>query len=389
MATKRDYYEILGVDRNATQEEIKKAYRKLARKYHPDICKKPECEEKFKEINEAYQVLSDPEKRKLYDMYGHAAFEGVPQTDRGDFEGRAHFENLEDIFRTFGEFFSGGGFFEKIFEEAAFGGRKRRRHTGPRPQKGEDIYHTVVISLEDAFKGTVLTVPITRKVACPVCGGTGKGKERVCPQCGGQGKVVFKPHPFMVIEEVCPTCRGAGVIAEPCPECGGEGYVSKHEEVKVRIPPGVDNGTKLKVEGKGNDGRFGGPPGDLYIITRVKPHPIFERRGDNLYIDVNITYPEAVLGGEIEVPTIDGDKVKVQIPQGTKEGTTVRVEGRGMPRLRGGGRGDMVVRFHIDVPSFGFLAKITGKEKRIKQLLEELQKELPKPERIVKRSVEG
>ncbi len=382
MAVKRDYYEILGVPRNASQEEIKKAYRKLARKYHPDICKKPECEEKFKEINEAYQVLSDPEKRKLYDTYGHAAFEGGAPSE--NFGGGTPFENLEDVFKTFGEFF-GGDFFERIFEEAAFGGRRRRRASRPRPQRGEDIYHTVVISLEDAFRGTVLNIPITRRVACPVCKGSGKGREKVCPRCGGRGKLVFRPNPFMVVEEVCPVCRGAGVVAEPCPECGGEGFVLKQEEVKVRIPPGVDNGTKLKVEGKGNEGRFGGPPGDLYIITKVEPHPIFERRGDNLYVDVNITYPEAVLGGEVEVPTIEGENIKVRIPEGTKENDTVRVEGRGMPRLRGGGRGDLVVRFHIDVPSFGFLAKLTGKERRIRELLEELQKELPKPERVRKR----
>jgi len=155
----------------------------------------------------------------------------------------------------------------------------------------------------------------------------------------------------------------------------------------VRIPPGVDNGTKLKVEGKGHEGRFGGEPGDLYIITKVEPHPIFERRGDNLYVDVNITYPEAVLGGEVEVPTLDGDRVKVKIPEGTKENDTVRIEGKGIPRLRGGGKGDLVVRFHIDVPSFGWLAKLTGKERRIRELLEELQKELPKPERVRRREV--
>jgi molecular chaperone DnaJ len=387
MATKRDYYEILGVPRNATQEEIKKAYRKLARKYHPDICKKPECEEKFKEINEAYQVLSDPEKRKLYDMYGHAAFEGAPPSE-GGFSGQS-FGGFEEIFKTFEDIFGGkGGFFERIFEEAAFGGRRRSRSSSA-PQKGEDIYHTVTISLEDAFRGAVITVPVTRRVKCPVCGGKGAIRERTCPRCGGKGSVVFRPNPFMVIEEICPTCGGRGVIAEPCPECGGEGFVYKREEIKVKIPPGVDNGTKLKVDGKGHEGRFGGPPGDLYIITKVEPHPVFERRGDNLYVDVRITYPEAVLGGEVEVPTIEGEKVKVKIPEGTKEGDTVRVEGKGMPRLRGGGRGDMVVRFHIDVPSFGLLAKLTGKEKRIKQLLEELQRELPKPERVIKHKREG
>ena len=375
MAVKKDYYEVLGVPKNATQEEIKKAYRKLARKYHPDICKKPECEEKFKEINEAYQVLSDPEKRKLYDRYGHSAFEGGGAQN---FEGS--FPGMDEIFK---EVF-GGNIFDRIFEEAVFGGRRRRRKA---PQKGEDIYHTVVIPLEDAYKGTVVTIPVERRVKCPKCGGRGTAKERSCPQCGGTGRVVFRPSPFVVVEESCPTCGGTGILAEPCPECGGRGYVLKREEIKVRIPPGVDTGTKLKVEGKGHEGRFGGPPGDLYIITKVEPHPIFERKGDNLYVDINITYPEAVLGGEVEVPTLEGEKLKIKIPPGTKEGDTVRVEGKGMPRLRGGGRDDLVVRFHIDVPSFGFISKITGKEKKVRELLEELQKELPKPERVRKREV--
>jgi len=389
MAVKRDYYEILGVPRNASQEEIKKAYRKLARKYHPDICKKPECEEKFKEINEAYQVLSDPEKRKLYDQFGHAAFEGggFQSSPEGGFFSQG-FGNYREFLRDFLD----DDFFDRLFEQAVFGGRRRRRPFGSRgreeyPQKGEDIYHTVVLSLEDAFKGTVINVPVTRRVRCPVCGGKGTTNEKVCPQCGGRGTVRYQPNPWMVVEETCPTCRGSGVIAEPCPECGGKGFVLKQEEVKVRIPPGVDNGTKLKVEGKGHEGRFGGPPGDLYIITKVEPHPIFERKGDNLYVDVNITYPEAVLGGEVEIPTLEGEPVKVKIPEGTKENDTVRVEGKGMPRLKGSGRGDLIVRFHIDIPSFGWVSKITGKEKRIKQLLEELQRELPKPERIRKRNL--
>ncbi|NPB05041.1 MAG: molecular chaperone DnaJ [Aquificae bacterium] len=380
MAVKRDYYEVLGVSRNATQEEIKKAYRKLARKYHPDICKKPECEEKFKEINEAYQVLSDPEKRKLYDQYGHAAFEGSPPSSE-QFAGRGGFPSLEEILS---EVF-GGNIFERIFEEAAFGGRRRRGRRAARPQKGEDVQHRVVLSLEDAFKGTVITVPITRRVRCPSCGGRGATNEKTCPACAGAGRVVFQPNPFMVVEETCPTCRGSGVIAEPCPECGGEGFVYKQEEVKVRIPPGVDTGTKLKVEGKGHEGRFGGPPGDLYIITEVKPHPIFERRGDNLYVDVNLTFPEAVLGTEVEVPTPEGETVKVKVPPGVRENDTLRVEGRGMPRLRGKGRGDLVLRFHLDVPSFNWLDKLSGRQRRVRELLEELQKELPKPERVRRR----
>jgi molecular chaperone DnaJ len=399
MAPKKDYYEILGVPRNATQEEIKKAYRKLARKYHPDICKKPECEEKFKEINEAYQVLSDPKKRELYDKYGPEAFEMASESQS--------FEDFEKYFRSQGyrvqdaqeiweilrELFGGGGttIFDQILN-TAFQSRRRRRQYS-HAQKGEDIFHTVEISLEDAFKGTVIPIQIERKVPCPKCHGKGYINEKQCPKCGGTGVLVYNPNPFTYMETTCPVCKGTGVIADICPQCGGKGVVTQTEEVKVRIPPGVDNGSKLRVEGKGHyppnyDETLGGKPGDLYIITKIKPHPIFERKGDNLYIDLNLTYPEAVLGTEIEVPTIDGEPVKIKIPEGSREGSTVKVEGKGMPKLKFGGkeRGDMIVRIHIDVPKFSLLHKILGKEKKVKELLEELNKILPKPERIVKRS---
>ncbi|NPA32994.1 MAG: molecular chaperone DnaJ [Aquificae bacterium] len=375
-STKRDYYEILGVSRNASQEEIKKAYRRLVRKYHPDICKKPECEEKFKEINEAYQVLSDPEKRKLYDMYGHAAFEGAHQQNV-----ETNIPPIEEILR---EFFEGVPFdFESIFERAT--GRRRGRRRG-RATRGEDIVVPVEISLEEAFSGTTVPINVERQVACEACGGSGYSSSsvRTCPTCGGRGEVV-QGNWFFQVRQTCPTCGGEGSVYEPCPECGGSGTTTRSETIKVKIPPGVRHGSKLVVEGKGHEGRFGGPPGNLYILVNLKPHRIFERKGDDLYVDVNLTFPEAVLGTEIDVPTIEGKEVKVKIPSGTREGSLIKVPKKGMPRLKGGGRGDMFVRVHIDVPKYSAFSKLIGNGKKAEELLKELQEVLPKPKRVVER----
>jgi len=248
----------------------------------------------------------------------------------------------------------------------------------------EDIYYAVELSLEEAFRGTVVSIPLVREVACDACGGRGydptKG-ERVCPTCGGRGEVIQRQF-FITISQTCPTCGGEGVIREPCPKCRGRGTIPQREEVKVRIPPGVDTGSKIMAEGKGHAGRFGGPPGDLIITVKVKPHPTFERRGNNLYVDAYIKITEAILGTEIEVPTLEGRKVKVKVPAGIQEGETIRVEGYGMPKLMSDGRGDLFVRIHIDIPKLGFFDKFFGDGKRIKQLLEELDKLLPEPERI-------
>lgn len=377
-STKRDYYEILGVPRNATQEEIKKAYRRLARKYHPDFNKDPSAQEKFKEINEAYQVLSDPEKRKLYDQYGHAAFSAQPG---GQEYQEVIFQNIGELFE---EVFKGFGF-EDIFERATRGRRREYR----KATKGEDIYYTVELSLEEAFKGTVVSIPLNREVVCDVCKGLGydplKG-ERTCPTCGGRGEVVQRQF-FITISQTCPTCGGEGVLREPCPRCRGRGAVPQREEIKVKIPAGVDTGSKIKVEGKGHAGRFGGPYGDLIISIKVKPHPIFERRGNNLYVDAYIKITEAILGGEIEVPTLEGGKVKVKIPPGTREGEAIRVEGYGMPKLMAEGRGDLFVRVHVDIPKLGFFDKLFGDGKRIKEILQELDRLLPEPERIGRKAL--
>ncbi len=377
-STKKDYYEILGVPRNASQEEIKRAYRRLARKYHPDINKSPEAKEKFKEINEAYQVLSDPEKRKMYDMYGHAAFESTQQQQATH---TTHVSDLEEILR---DFFEGGfGFdFDTIFERATRSRRERRR-----PLRGEDIHRTVEVSLEEAFRGVTTEVTVYREVECEACGGTGYDRSvgvRTCPTCGGRGQVVQRQF-IITISQTCPTCRGDGVIRERCRVCGGGGTVQRSEEIKVRIPPGVDTGSRLVVEGKGHVGRFGGPPGNLYIQVKVRPHRVFQREGDDLYVDVNLTFPEAVLGTEIEVPTLSGNKVRVKIPPGTKHGEVVRVKGEGMPRLKGSGRGDLLVRVNIDVPRIGVLDKVVGDGRKLEKLLKELKDLLPEPERIVER----
>ncbi len=377
-STKRDYYEILGVPRNASQEEIKKAFRRLARKYHPDINKSPEAQEKFKEINEAYQVLSDPEKRKLYDQFGHAAFEGANAQEQVNFQG---FPSIKEILE---EFLEGVELsFDSVFERATRG-RRRYSRTSVR---GEDIYRTIEISLEEAFRGTTAEVEVDRDIECASCGGKGYDESKgmkVCPSCGGKG-YIQQGNWFMMVRQTCTTCMGTGGIYQPCLSCGGKGVQTSREKIKIRIPPGVDTGSKLVVERKGHAGRMGGSPGNLYIQIKVKPHKVFKRKGDDLLVDINLTYPEAVLGTEIEVPTISGERIKVKIPPGTQHGELIRIPGHGMPRLRGTGRGDMFVRVNIDVPKISTLDKIFRGGRRVEELLKELNEALPKPERIKER----
>jgi len=355
MAGKRDYYEILGVSRDASPEEIKKAYRKLALKYHPDRHppeKKKWAEEKFKEISEAYEVLMDPEKRRLYDAYGH---EGVSQTFReGNFSWQdfRHFDDLRDIFG--GDF---GRFFSDLLEQF-FGGRpaatRARRPTDTAP-RGEDIRIRLALTLEEIARGVEKTIRIKHYERCDACHGTGSrtGQRTLCPVCGGTGVVQTRSRSLffdMVRTAPCPRCEGRGwILPDPCPVCQGTGRVLKTRTLKIRIPRGVEEGQYLTLRGQGNVGPWGGPPGDLLVSIEEKPHPRFQRKGDDLYTTVEIPYSTAVLGGKIEVQDILGEGVRIEIPPGTPSHIQLRVRGRGMPRLRGG-RGDLWVRVVIQVP---------------------------------------
>ncbi len=349
----KDYYEVLGVSRNATQEEIKKAYRRLARKYHPDLNPGDKtAEEKFKEIQEAYEVLSDPKKRAEYDKYGTVGGRSYSPPPGGE----TGFEGFD--FSGFGDFS-----FEDIFSDLF--SRKTRTEEGPR--RGEDLTYTLTIPFEEAVKGGIITIKVRRMDRCPHCGGTGVepgSRPTPCPNCGGTGKVQVS-RGYFKFATVCPVCHGTGVLpGQKCRVCNGEGRVYKEETIKVRIPPGVKDGGRLRIPGKGNVGPKGGPPGDLYIIVNVLPHPVFRRQGDDIYITLPVTYSEAALGASVEVPTLDG-KAKVKIPPGTKSGQKLRLRGKGVPRPNGT-RGDMYVEVKIVPPD------IT--DVKVRELLKELSK---------------
>ncbi|WP_422444122.1 molecular chaperone DnaJ [Thermoanaerobacterium sp. DL9XJH110] len=352
---KKDYYEILGVSRDASEEEIKRAYRKLARQYHPDVNKDDkDAAEKFKEINEAYEVLKDPEKRARYDQFGHA---GVGQ---GGFES-GNFGDFGD-FGNFGGF--GGDFFEDIFENFFGGGfGQSRRHA---PVRGADVRYDLEISLEEAALGAEKEIEIHRMERCDRCQGTGAKpgtRPRTCPACGGSGQVKNVQNTAFgrfVNITTCSRCRGQGVIIEePCPQCHGNGQVRVGRKIKVKIPAGVDTGSRLRMSGEGEPGERGGPPGDLYVIIRVKPHKLFTRQGDDLIYEAPISFVQAALGDEIEVPTLE-EKVKLKIPEGTQPGTMFRIKGKGIPHLRGYGRGDLHVRVNVVIPK-----KLNEKQKEI------------------------
>lgn len=342
--SKKDYYEILGVPRNATKEEIKAAYRRLALQYHPDRNKSPDAEERFKEISEAYAVLSDDEKRRQYDLYGHAGIEGRYSWD--DIFGGADFE---DIFRDLG--FGLGGF-GSIFD-LFFGRRQGVRE----PKRGRDLRYDLEITLEEAARGAEKELKIPIYETCEHCGGSGAKpgtKPRPCPECKGTGQVRYESsRGFMrfVRVEACGRCGGAGTVIDfPCPSCGGSGKAKRTKRVLVQIPRGVDTGYGLRMAGMGDPGEEGSPPGDLLIFLNVKPHEIFERNGDDLLCEVRIGFSEAALGAEIEVPTLDGP-AKLRIPPGTQTGTVFRLRGKGMPKLNGFGRGDELVRVVVQTPT--------------------------------------
>jgi molecular chaperone DnaJ len=341
---KRDYYEVLGVERGAGEEDIKKAYRKLAIKYHPD--KNPgdkAAEEKFKELGEAYEVLSDAQKRAAYDRYGHAAFDARSRAGASAWGGGG----FHDPFEIFREVFGGAG--ESIFE--SFFGVERDDPT--RPQRGGDLRYDMELTLEEAARGCEREVHLRRMEACEACSGTGAepgAKLRTCATCGGHGQVVVA-RGFISIRQACPRCEGAGrVMDKPCRPCQGSGLREQPAKVKIRIPAGVDTGTRLRSTGNGEAGRRGGPRGDLYVFLQVKPHELFHREGDDLLCEVPISFVQAALGADLEVPTLNG-RADIRIPPGTQTGTLFRLKGRGLPNLQGYGAGDLHVRVVIEVPT--------------------------------------
>jgi molecular chaperone DnaJ len=342
-------YEALGVPKNASADEIKKAYRNLVRQFHPD--RNPgdaAAEARFKEVQTAYDVLSDPEKRKQYDRVGSAngrpgAGPGPTTFDFGDFD-------LGDIF---------GGL---------FGGRGRGREQPQRGQRGNDVEVQVTVSFEDSLRGLQTTVPVELELACHTCHGTGAAPgtaPKKCPECDGTG-VVATSQGLFALQQPCPRCRGNGTIVEtPCPTCRGTGRERRTKRYTVRLPAGVRDGTRIRLKGKGEAGWGGAPAGDLYVVTRVEPSRLYERRGDDLILEVPVTLDEAALGAEVEIPTPDG-RVSLKIPAGSQDGKLLRVKGRGAPRLKGDGRGDLLARVRVQVPS-----KLTKKQR---EALQEFQK---------------
>ena len=340
---KRDYYEVLGVSKGASEEEIKKAYKKLARKYHPDMNPgDKEAEEKFKEINEANEVLSDPDKKARYDQFGFAGVDPNYGAGAGGgaYGGGFDFGDLGDIF---GSFFGGG-----------FGGATRANPNAP--QRGESLRTSVNISFEEAAFGCEKEVSIDRIEQCPDCRGSGCAKgttAEVCPDCRGSGVIQQRrqtPLGYMSTSAPCQRCGGKGkIIHQPCPKCGGKGMIRHRKTIKVSIPAGIDNGQTISLRAQGNAGKNGGPAGDLLIVVSVRPHEIFRREGTSVLCEAPITFTQAVLGAELEIPTIDG-KVKYTIPEGTQSGTTFRLKGKGIPGLNGRGRGDQYVTVYIETP---------------------------------------
>ena len=358
MSEKRDYYEVLGISKGASDDEIKKAYRRMAKKYHPDINKEPGAEEKFKEINEAYEVLSDPQKKATYDQFGHAGMEGMGSA--GGFSGgfgSAGFDDLNDIF---GSFFGGG-----------FGSSSGRRSNGPR--KGQDRYMQMRISFMDAIFGKTETITLDVDEPCSKCMGSGaNSRDDVvsCPTCHGSGTIVSQQRtPFGVFQSqsVCPDCGGSGKrIKKKCTQCGGKGYEHKRVNVDVKIPAGIQSGQQLRVSGKGERGANGGANGDLYIEILVAKHDYFVRDGRNIYITIPISSLDATLGCTVDVPTVYGD-VELTIPSGTQNGQQFRLKGKGVKDLRSSSQGDELVEIKVDIPK-----KLSSEEKELYEKLRKL-----------------
>lgn len=360
MADKRDYYEVLGVGRNATEDEIKKAYRKLAKQHHPDMNPDNKASEaKFKEVGEAYEVLSDPAKKSRYDQFGHAGVDpsygaGGPGGPGGGGAGFGDFGDLGDIFESF---FGG------------FGGRQSTRSNGP--QRGQDIQINLMLSFEEAAKGCKKPLEYQRVENCADCGGSGAAKgtsPRTCPDCKGAGQVrVTQQTPFGVVQtaRACSRCGGKGqIIEQPCTVCNGAGRVRRNHRTEVEIPAGVDTGQVVTMRNEGNAGSQGGPAGGLNIVLEVRPHPIFDREGSDLWCEIPITFVQAALGSEVTIPTLDS-KVSLKIPEGTQQGDVFRVKEKGIARLRSKGFGDLYVKVIVEIPK-----KLTDKQKETLRMFE-------------------
>ena len=348
--SKKDYYEVLGLDRNASQDEIKKAYRKLARQYHPDVNKGSDSAQKFKEVKEAYETLSDPEKRARYDRFGHA---DPNQSFSG---GGADFGGFSDIFDMF------------------FGGGSRRNPNAPR--QGADLQYSMTLQFEEAVFGKETDIFIPKEESCSTCGGTGAKpgtKPQKCSHCGGTGQLHMEQNtPFgrIVNRRVCHYCNGTGeLIKEKCKTCQGKGKVKRQKKIHIKIPAGVDDGQQIRVAGQGEPGINGGPPGDLYVVLHIRPHEFFERDGEDIYCEMPLTFAQAALGDEIEVPTLHGN-VKLKIPSGTQTGTKFRLRGKGVPNVRGRGQGDQHVIVRVVTPK-----NLTERQKQLLREFAELSGE--------------
>jgi molecular chaperone DnaJ len=359
MAEKRDYYEILGVSKNASKDEIKDSYRKLAMQYHPDRNKAADAEDRFKEISEAYAVLSDDQKRQQYDTLGHSGFD-QRYTSEDIFRGA----DFDSIFRDLGF----GDFFRSIFSGGFGGGGFDERNS-----QGEHLVYELKITLEEAAKGTETEIIVPRTEKCEVCGGSGASigtSPRTCPKCNGAGRVRnMRRSSFAMYVQVtpCATCKGKGMLIDsPCKSCRGTGLVKKRRKITVKIPEGIDEGYQLRLRGEGEMAPNGGRPGDLFVLVHVAPHELFMREGDDLWYVLVISYPQAVLGAEVSVPTLEGPTT-LKIKAGTQAGVTIRLKGKGMPRFRGYGKGDLLVRVEVSVPE-----KLTSKQRA---LLEQLAQE--------------